>query len=177
VGSLSRSGLHVWSPNFFCSAGGRLCEGFRMTAPSGVYPRARGRRPKASREGTRGMWSAMMIPHRGRRVARAFACFEHLDDAHGRSAARARLNGHGRLSSDVLGLGRRGSDVEQLAGEHEVVGLHAARQQTVVADVLIPTERHPACSQREARRVKFPGPTRQSRRDCRQQPSVRVPCE
>ena len=64
------------------------------------------------------------------------ACLEHLDDAHGRAAARAGLEGRGRIGSDVFGLGRRRSDVEQLAGEREVVGLHAARQQTVVADAV-----------------------------------------
>ena len=48
------------------------------------------------------------------------------------------VRGRGRLSSDVLRLGRRRSGVEQLAGEHEVVGLHAARQQTVVADTVEP---------------------------------------
>ena len=37
----------------------------------------------------------------------------------------------------MLGLGRRRSDVKQLAGEREVVGLRAARrQQTVVADAV-----------------------------------------
>ena len=36
----------------------------------------------------------------------------------------------------MLGLGRWRSDVEQLAGEREVVGLHAAREQTVVADAV-----------------------------------------
>ena len=67
-------------------------------------------------------------------MSRRLACLEYLDDAHGRAAARARLKG--RLRGDVLRLGRRRSDVEQLAGEHEVVGLHAARQQTVVADAV-----------------------------------------
>jgi hypothetical protein len=36
----------------------------------------------------------------------------------------------------MLGLGRWRGDVEQLAGEREVVGLYAARQQTVVADAI-----------------------------------------
>jgi len=50
-------------------------------------------------------------------VLRAFAGLEHLDDAHGRAAARARLIGRGRIGGDLLGLGRRRSDVEQRAGE------------------------------------------------------------
>jgi hypothetical protein len=50
------------------------------------------------------------------------------------AAARARLDGGGRVRSGILGLGRNG--VEQLACEHEVVGLHAARQLTVVADAV-----------------------------------------
>jgi hypothetical protein len=36
----------------------------------------------------------------------------------------------------MLGLGRWWSNVEQLAGEREVVGLHAAHQQTVVTDAV-----------------------------------------
>ena len=69
-------------------------------------------------------------------MAREFAGLEDLDDMHGRAAARARRKGRGRLRSDVLRPGRRRSDVEQLAGEEEVVGLHGARQQTVVADAV-----------------------------------------
>jgi len=52
--------------------------------------------------------------------------FEHLDDMHGRAAARARRIGRGRIRSVVLGLGCRRSGVEQIAGEREVVGLYAA---------------------------------------------------
>jgi hypothetical protein len=40
------------------------------------------------------------------------------------------------VAGGMLGLGRWRTDVEQLAGEREVVGLHAARQQTVVADAM-----------------------------------------
>ena len=61
---------------------------------------------------------------------------EHLDDAHGRAAAGARRIGYGRIGRVSLRFGRWRSDVEQFAGEREVVGLHAACQQTVVADAM-----------------------------------------
>jgi hypothetical protein len=51
-------------------------------------------------------------------------------------AGPARFKGRGRFGSSVLRLGRRRSDVEQRAGEYEVVDLHAARQQTVAADAV-----------------------------------------
>ena len=51
-------------------------------------------------------------------------------------------SGRSRIGCGVLGLGRRRGDVEQLAGESEVVGLHAARQQTVVADAMEALRQH-----------------------------------
>src|SRR5580700_1439939 len=73
---------------------------------------------------------------RGRPLARALTGLEHLDDLHGRAAARTRRSGRSRIGRGMLGLGRWWSNVEQLAGEREVVGLHATRQQTVVADAV-----------------------------------------
>ena len=68
-------------------------------------------------------------------MSRELAGLEHFNDAHGRAAARARI-GRSRIRSGVLGLGRRRSDIEQLAREREVVGLHTACQKTVVANAV-----------------------------------------
>jgi hypothetical protein len=51
---------------------------------------------------------------------------------HRGTAAWAWLIGHGWIGCGLLGFGRRRGDVEQLAGENDVVSLRAACQQTVV---------------------------------------------
>jgi hypothetical protein len=60
-----RSGIGALQPVADDAAYGRRCEGFRMPARRNLSTRAEGRRPKASREGTRGgrhgRWASMAI--------------------------------------------------------------------------------------------------------------------